>query len=85
MDVLLKKQKITIKTSDERLGFQLRQITNGSLKDELQLMMEGVFSKRSLSSTNLYIDRLFLDLGTLSPKAFQKEFVALTEAKLIYF
>src|SRR5690554_7935782 len=83
MDVLLRKQKITIQTSDEQLGFHLRQIANEFLKGKLQNMMEGVFSKRGLSSTNLYIDKLFLDLGSLSPEAFQKDFVALTETELI--
>lgn len=83
MDVLLRKQKITIKTSDEQLGFHLRQVANESLKGQLQNMMESVFSKRGLSSTNLYIDKLFLDLGDLSAEAFKKDFVALTETELI--
>ena len=82
--VIIKKQKIKIRTADEPLAFQIRKQLNDALQFDLIEMLERTFAGYELPE-NLYvnIDKLSVDLGRLSPKDFENHFLELLEPKLM--
>src|SRR4051812_32340165 len=82
-NVIIRKQKIKIRTTEERLAFQLRKQLNDSLQYDLISIMEKVFAQNTVSDTYINIDKLKIELGVISAQDFEQHFIKLVETKLI--
>ena len=82
-DVLIRKQKIRITTSSEKLAFECRQFDYQSLTADLNKTYENLFYQSTQSDQYLIIDSLKVDLGVISTHDFKHHFFDLLEEKLI--
>lgn len=81
--VLIRKQKIRLRTADEQLALNMRKLLNDTLQHELTGMMERVFDNNAPSDLYINIDKLHIDLGTLQANEFEQQFTKLAETKLV--
>ena len=83
--VIIKKQQIHIRTPDAGLAFQIRKQMTDALQYELIEMLDRVFSRLTIpENAYINIDKLSVDLGTLSQNDFEKHFLTYLEPKLSY-
>lgn len=82
-NVLIRKEKIKIKTSDQQLALRLRKQLNDTLQFDFVVMMEKVFAQGVPSDLYINIDKLELDLGAVSAQDFEQHFIRLAETRLI--
>ena len=82
-NVLIRKQKIRVRTSDEQLALQVRKLLNDTLQYDLKSMIERVFDRNAPSNSYINIDKLSIDLGTLSANNFEQEFIKQAESQLV--
>lgn len=80
--VIIRKEKIKIRTSDEQYALQVRKELTDSLQFDIIRMMENVFAQIESPDVYINIDRLKIDLGTITSKEFEQHFVQLVEEKL---
>lgn len=81
--VIIRKQKIKISTSNEQLALQLRKQFNDGLQYDLVNMMEKVFAQNTAPDIYVNINKLKIDLGTITVQNFEQHFIKLVESKLI--
>lgn len=82
-NVLIRKQKIRLRTSDEQLALSMRKVINDTVKYELKGMMERVFANNTPADLYINIDKLYIDLGTLTANEMEQQFTKLAETKLV--
>ena len=80
--VIIRKEKIKIRTSDEQYALQVRKRLTDTLQFDIITMMENVFAQIESPDVYLNIDKLKIDLGTITSKDFEQHFVQLVEEKL---
>lgn len=82
LNVIIRKQKITIQTTDEQLAFQVRKQLTDKLQFDLISMMERVFPAID-PDTYINIARLKIDLGCVTLQQFENDFAKIAEHKLL--
>jgi hypothetical protein len=82
-NVIIRKEKIKIYTSDEQLALRVRKQLNDTLQYDLIAMMEKVFAKTASSDLYINIDKLKIDLGVVNAQDFEQHFIKLVESKMI--
>jgi hypothetical protein len=80
--VIIRKERIKIRTSDEQYALQVRKELTDSLQFDIITMMENVFAQIESPDVYINIDKLTIDLGTITSKDFEQHFVQLVEEKL---
>lgn len=80
--VIIRKERIKIRTSDEQYALQVRKELTDSLQVDIVTMMENVFTQFESPDVYVNIDKLKIDLGTITSKDFEQHFVQLVEEKL---
>ncbi len=81
--MIIRKEKLKIHTSDEQYAFRVRKQLNDSLQFDLITVMEKVFAQIESPGVYTNIDKIKIDLGTITPEDFEQHFVQLVESKLI--
>jgi len=80
--VIIRKQKIKIRTSNEQLALHVRKQLNDTLQYELIALLDRIFTKYNSPDIYLNIDQLKIDLGSVSMQEFEKHFLEFAEPKL---
>ncbi len=78
-DIIIRKQKLKIKTSDQHQVLELRKMVNDKLQYQLLPVYESIFGK---ISGDLYIDKLFLNLGKCSQSELNEKLPLLMKDEL---
>ena len=81
--VIIRKQRVRLKTSDEQQALRMRQVINDDLQSQLESMFERVFEENGSSEIYINIDKLSIDLGVLSESEVSESFIRSVEPKLI--
>jgi hypothetical protein len=81
-DIVIRKQKIKISTSNEQLALHVRKQLSDSLQYDLIALLDRVFAKHASSNAYINIDKIKIDLGRVSVKDFEKHFLEFAEPKL---
>ena len=82
-NIIIRKEKIKIHTSDERVALQVRRLLNDTLQYDLMAMIEKVFAQTASSEPYINIDKIQVNIGAISVQDFEKHFIKLVESKLI--
>ncbi|TKK69878.1 hypothetical protein FC093_07320 [Ilyomonas limi] len=82
IDVTIRKQKIKVVTTSEQYALQIRKHLNDRLQYDLITVLETIFSGKLSSDEYITIDKLKIDLGTITPDVFEQHFVELIAPKL---
>jgi len=82
IDVTIRKQKIKVVTTSEQYALQIRKRLNDQLQYDLIAILESLFSGSFSSDEYITIDKLKIDLGTVTPDVFEQHFVELIAPKL---
>lgn len=82
-EVIIRKQRIRIMAPDENIAFACRQFVNETLLSDLNQVYEHVFFQSELSGAYLILDKLKIDLGTISVGDFKNQIPGLFEEKLV--
>lgn len=80
--VLIRKQKIRLRTTGEPAALALRKVVNDTLQPQLAAMMERVFERNAPAGLYVNMDKISIDLGQMSAGEFEREFIKLAETKL---
>ncbi|NEU10437.1 hypothetical protein GZH53_19080 [Flavihumibacter sp. R14] len=81
-NVLIRKQRIRLTTSDEKAALQMRKVLNDDLQSELERLFERVFEQSVPDELYINIDKLSVDMGVMSASDFKRTFIQLLEPKL---
>jgi hypothetical protein len=82
-EVIIRKQRIRITVPDEKLAFESRQFVNETLLSDINQVYEHVFFESVSSTAYLILDKLKVDLGTISAHDFKSRIPGLLEKKLL--
>ena len=83
-EVIIRKQKFSIKTSSEQLAMQLRKQVNDDLQYSLLSVYDEVFSSLDLKpGSNIFIDKIFLSLGPITNEALADQLPQLVKHALL--
>ena len=81
--VIIRKEKIKIRTASEQYALQVRKQLTDSLQFDLMAMMENVFAQIESPGVYINIDKIKIDLGRITSKDLGQYFVKLVEEKLV--
>ena len=82
-DVRIRKHKIAVQASDERMAVRCRQIIAELATRELATLYERIFNQQEENSTSyLNIGKLQIDLGTMTEKEMEMNFINALEAQI---
>lgn len=82
-EVIIRKQSIRITAPDEQLAFECRHYMNEQIVPDLSRVYEHVFFQSNDSRQYLTIDRLKIDMGSMTASELKHNFLELLEEKLI--
>lgn len=81
-EVLIRKQKITLRTANEQQALRMRMLMNDVLQQKLTAVLESVFEPSASAMLYVNIDKISIDVGQLQETGFEKNFTKLVETKL---
>jgi len=82
-EIIIRKQRIRITVPDEKFAFECRQFANETLLSDLNQVYEHVFFQSHSSGAYLILDKLKIDLGTISRADFENNIPRILEEKLV--
>ncbi len=82
-NVIIRKQSIKARTSNESVAFDLKKYLNDSLQIELVTMLQKVFEQFEDDGSFVTIDKLKVNIGTLSQSEFEKSFFQIAAPYLV--
>lgn len=82
-DVIIRKQKFTVKTSNEQVAFECRQFFNEIVDSELPELYERVFYQNISSDTHINIKSLHVELGVIALSDLKDQFINLAEHEIV--
>lgn len=82
-DVIIRKQKFTVKTSNEQAAFECRQFFNEIVDNELPKLYERVFYQSISSDTHINVKSLHVDLGVIALSDLKNQFINLAEQAIV--
>ncbi|MBL4676743.1 MAG: hypothetical protein JKY70_11155 [Mucilaginibacter sp.] len=82
-DVIIRKQKITVKTGNEQVAFECRKFLNDIVDNDLPKLYERVFYQNISFDTHINVKSLRVDLGTITLNDLKDQFIKITENEII--
>ncbi|MEP7317149.1 MAG: contractile injection system tape measure protein [Panacibacter sp.] len=83
-NIIIRKQKFSIKTSNEQLALELRRRVNDDLQYSLSGVYDEIFSSLNVTpGNNIYIDKITLSLGRITNEVFAEQLPQLVKQALL--
>ncbi|ETZ22013.1 contractile injection system tape measure protein [Pedobacter sp. V48] len=82
-DVIIRRQKIRLKASDEKLAFDCKQYLNEIISSKLPEIYERIFYQNIHQDSYVTINSIQVDLGNLQISEFKSRFIQIVEEKIV--
>lgn len=82
-DVIIRKQKIRLQASNEKLAFDCKQYLNEIISNKLPEIYERIFHQSIAQDSYVNINAIKIDLGNLQLSEFKGRFMQIAEEKII--
>jgi len=82
-DVIIRRQKIRLQASDEKLAFDCKQYLNEIITSKLPEIYERIFHQNIHQDSYVSINSIQVDLGNLQVSDFKTRFVQIVEEKIV--